>query len=128
MLRPSSHSQRLFWAAAFALLLAMRLLTPTGFMPAWSGNSLQIVPCDEASVQVAAAMHHGGHAQHDKAKHRQLCPYGAASAQAFASPPAITGEQPPALASIAPAGTVSGRLALVRKIERPPCRAPPALG
>ena len=119
--------QRRCWAVAFALLLAMRLLTPTGFMPAWTGNGLEISLCEDAGPPLGAAAHHGHHGKQDKAERHQPCPYAASTAQTLLNPPAAIVAEPPAPDSVAASvGRPSGNRAW-RKYERPPSRAPPLL-
>jgi hypothetical protein len=114
------------WAVALALLLAMRLLTPQGFMPAWHGNQPRLILCDELGAQVGANTHHG-HGEKDAPKHRQTCPYAAASAQSFLDPPATTIALPFAASStVTPVHAFTGE-PLKQPIRRPPSRAPPAL-
>ena len=120
----SSLANRSCLAVAFGLLLAMRLLTPTGFMPTWSGNQLQIVICDDGGRQVGAASHHE-HGKKDEPKLRHSCPYAAASAESFLWPPTPGVDHPRKIASIGPTGAVLADLPAKRKIERPPSRAPP---
>lgn len=76
-MRAATVSVRTLWAALFALLLAVRLLSPAGFMPAFEQGSVSIVACPDADFGAAAApsMHH----QHNKAKHQQPCPYASAT-------------------------------------------------
>ena len=69
-------------AALLALLLALRLLSPAGFMPAFDHGSVSIVICpdlDPAPTPMAHHQHHGD------AKLRQHCPYAAGSAPATAT-------------------------------------------
>ena len=116
----------LCWAVAFGLLLAMRLLTPQGFMPAWHGNQAQLILCDELGTHVGASIHHW-HGEKDAPKHRQTCPYAAASAQLFLDPPATTiALQFAASSTVTPVHAFTGE-PLKQPIRRPPSRAPPAL-
>jgi hypothetical protein len=64
-------------AALLALLLALRLLSPAGFMPAFEHGAVTIVVCPDTGLELAAPapMHH----HHGKAKHQPPCPYAAAS-------------------------------------------------
>ena len=63
-------------AALFALLLAVRLLVPAGFMPAFDHGAVTIVACPDADSATPAPMHH----QHGSQKHHEPCPYASASA------------------------------------------------
>jgi hypothetical protein len=112
------------WSALFALLLSMRLLTPHGFMPAWDSGRFQIRICDDAGARIGQASHRGHHKK-DGPKHRQPCPFAAASAQSFvdSAPVAIaTPAEPVRLSHETPRPFA---LPPARKIERPPSRAPP---
>lgn len=80
-MRASSTSVRLAWAIVFALLLALRLLGSTGYMPAMERGSITIIACPDADPNAPLAlgtgsMHHHGHAKHD----HNICPYAAAGA------------------------------------------------
>jgi hypothetical protein len=59
-----------------ALLLAVRLLAPAGFMPAFDHGAVTIVACPDADGGAVAPGHH----HHRNSKHdHQPCPYAAAS-------------------------------------------------
>ena len=77
-IRTASVSSRLLFAAVCALLLALRLLSPAGFMPAFDRGSVTIVACPDAEPALESMPHHHGHA----AVH-QSCPYAAASSKGF---------------------------------------------
>lgn len=69
-------------AAMLALLMAVRLLNPAGFMPAFDHGSVSIVPCpdgDPVPTQMAHHQHHGD------AKLQQHCPYAAGNSPATAT-------------------------------------------
>src|SRR5947208_12267817 len=67
-------------AALLALLLGLRLLGATGYMPGFDHGAVTIIVCPdadpEAPLAVAVAHHHHGHSKH---KHGGLCPYASAS-------------------------------------------------
>src|ERR1041385_5771803 len=72
---------RFAWAALFALLLALRLLGSTGYMPATEHGSIAIVACPDADVNAPLALGAMHHHHHGPAKHNHnLCPYAAAGA------------------------------------------------
>ena len=77
-LRSAATVERGLWTALLALALALRLLTPAGFMPAFDHGAVAIVVCPDSdsfnSVSAAHHHHHGG----SKAVH-QPCPFAAAS-------------------------------------------------
>lgn len=64
------------WAAVFALLLALRLLAPAGFMPAFDHGGVAIVLCPDSAPDVTPMSAH--HNDHSKKLH-QTCPYASAS-------------------------------------------------
>ena len=73
-----SLSLRSMWAIVLALILALRLLTPAGFMPAFDRGAVTIIICpdaDPAPVAMAGHHHHDGHSK----KLHQPCPYASAS-------------------------------------------------
>lgn len=122
-LRSAATAQRAIWAALLAFALALRLLTPAGFMPAFDHGAVSIVACPDWDGGTPASPthhHHGG----SKTTH-QPCPFAAAS-----GPGALT----------AVFGSLLGLLILWPALllgrtflflerpsarERPPTRAPP---
>src|SRR3954451_6220498 len=66
-------------AALLVLLLAVRMLSPAGFMPAFDRGTITIVACPdyEAADPPMAHHHHNG-----GKKHHQPCPYAAGAAAA----------------------------------------------
>jgi hypothetical protein len=75
-LRWESGRTRALFGALLALILAMRLLTPAGFMPAFEHGTLTIVACPDAEPAAPSAHHHHGGAK----KPHQTCPYAAGAA------------------------------------------------
>jgi hypothetical protein len=61
-----------------ALLLALRLLNPAGFMPSFDGGAVTIVACPDGAPAAGMAGH--DHRDHSNAKLHQTCPYASASA------------------------------------------------
>jgi hypothetical protein len=59
-----------------ALLLALRLLTPAGFMPAFDHGAVTIIVCPDANGDVPMHMHKHG----DQKNLHRPCPYASASA------------------------------------------------
>lgn len=126
---------RLCLAALFAAMLAMRLVSPVGFMPDWRAAAL--VPCHGTGparfVQPTATAHHVHHSAPSNsepakaADAHQPCPY------AMAAVPATGGTQPPLVAAvlIVAVALLLGRtyrfVERHRAHERPPLRGPPAL-
>jgi hypothetical protein len=110
-------------AGIVALLLALRLLSPAGFMPAFDHGAVVIVACPDSAVDgvPVGAMHH----HHGKVKDHQPCPYAAASPVGALATDFIA-----LLAVLIPAATLLlGRTFLFvernRTRERPPLRGPP---
>src|SRR5689334_5269225 len=84
----SSAFRRSAAAVLLALLLAVRLLSPAGFMPAFDHGSVTIVACPDVDAP-PPPMAMSGHHHHDANKHHQACPYAAAAAAATAPELAI---------------------------------------
>src|SRR5689334_2350602 len=74
--RKASVLIRAVIGAALALLIAVRLLSPAGFMPSFEQGSVTIVACPDFDLPSAMGHHHHG----TKGKAHQTCPYAAASA------------------------------------------------
>jgi hypothetical protein len=112
---------RTTFATLLALLMAVRLLAPAGFMPAFDHGAVTIVACPDAQVSTPAPMHH----QHGGQKHHEPCPYASASSLG------ALGADFAALVTVVifAAALLLGRtfLFLERNSlrERPPTRGPP---
>lgn len=121
-IRATSALTRSLFAALLGVLLALRLLTPAGFMPAFEHGSLTIVACPDYDPAPAPMARH--HHDHGSKKFQQHCPY--AAGNAAATPPELT-----IFAAVLLAGTalLLGRtfrfLERHRAFERPPLRGPP---
>jgi hypothetical protein len=105
----------------FVMLLAVRLLTPGGFMPEFDHGRVTIVVCDEATP----SGHHGHGHDAGKTKPSHPCPYGAASALTPFNQPGAALFAPFAGASIADDFVVPLSLSGARHPPRPRSRAPP---
>jgi len=124
-LRSAATSKRAVWAMSLAFALALRLLTPAGFMPAFDHGAVSIVACpdwDSGTPPAPTHHHHGG----SKTLH-QPCPFAAASGLG-----ALTAAFGSLLDVIILAATfLLGRTFLFLERhsarERPPTRAPPFL-
>jgi len=75
-MQSESLAIRAMFGAFLAIALALRLLSPAGFMPAFDHGAVTIVACPDYGA--AAAHHHHG----DPKKLQHQCPYGAAAATA----------------------------------------------
>ena len=122
-LRSAGTSQRAIWATLLALALALRLLTPAGFMPVFDHGAVSIVACpDWASGTAATPAHH--HQGGSKTLH-QPCPFAAASGVGGLA----AGFGPLLDVMILAAALLLGRTFVFLQRhsarERPPTRAPP---
>ena len=71
---------RFLIAAMLAVLLALRLLGTTGYMPALEHGTVAIVVCPDADLNAPLAIGEAHH-HHGRTKHNHgLCPYASASA------------------------------------------------
>ena len=82
-MRSAAPTIRTICAALLALILAVRMLSPAGFMPAFDHGAVTIVACPDYEPAAAPMAHHHGHqgAKHD----HQPCPYAAAAGAGTAS-------------------------------------------
>ena len=128
-MRTRTAPSRAIWAALLALLLALRMLSPPGFMPAFDHGAVAIVVCpdSEAPLLPTGTMHHHHAHDHDKAKHQSPCPYASASALG------ALGQDFESLLDVLIIGAafLLGRTFLFierhGRRERPPLRGPPLL-
>ena len=120
------RTQRLGWVL-LALVLAMRLALPAGWMPVASADGVRIEICSGAGTRWVV-LDAEGKAHPDQPQPKaNPCPFGLAGSAPFALP-AVTELAPPAVAS-APRNLpplLAARLVAWRAI-RPPARGPPAL-
>lgn len=123
--RTWSVSARAAWGFVFALLLVLRLLGATGYMPAFERGALTIIACPDADANAPLALgeahHHHGKTKHDHG----ACPYASASGLG-----ALGADFGPLLGIlIFGAVLLLGRRVafteLRRHRERPPLRGPP---
>lgn len=121
-MRNASAPIRTICAALLALLLAVRLLAPAGFMPSFDGGIVTLIVCPDADTGAAPmSAHHDGHSK----KLHQPCPYASASGLGSLAPdlPLLVG------ALVLAAALLLGRTFLFlerhRTGERPPLRGPP---
>jgi hypothetical protein len=115
------------WAAMLALVLALRLMTPTGFMPSFDDGPA-VVPCDgivaaPPPMKMAHRAHHDGH-QHGTAGH-QTCPYAAGASPALLPLDSFAGIEPPLISATAVAAFAAAFVLRSRQ-DRPPSTGPPA--
>ena len=121
-MRTAPAPTRSICAALLALLLAVRLLAPAGFMPSFEYGSVTIVACPDADAAPATmSAHHGGHSK----KLRQPCPYASSSGLGPLAPelPILLGLF--VLAAALLLGRTFQFLERHRAHERPPLRGPP---
>jgi len=113
-------------AVLLALLLGLRLLGATGYMPAFERGAMTIIVCPGADVDaplaIDSAHHHHGQSKH---KHGGACPYASASSLGALG----AGFGTLLVVSIFAAVLLLGRTFLFlehsRIRERPPTRGPP---
>jgi hypothetical protein len=114
-------------AILLALLLALRLIGSTGYMPGFDHGSVTIVVCPDADPNAPLALatpqhHHHGHSEHQHAN----CPYAAAAGLG-----ALGADFAPLLEVLLIAGALllldRAFVLPVRDLSRirPPSRAPP---
>lgn len=121
-MRNASVPIRTVCAALLALLLAVRLLAPAGFMPSFDGGAVTIVACPDAETGAAPmSAHHDGHSK----KLHPPCPYASASGLGSLAPdlPLLVGAL--VLADALLLGRTFLSLERHRTGERPPLRGPP---
>jgi hypothetical protein len=120
---------RFAWAALLGLVLALRLLTPTGFMPSFEDGRIAVVSCDGVVIAPPPPMtmaHHGhqGEHQHGKAGHPP-CPYAAGASPVLLPVDSLAGLELPLMAA-----TVVAAFAFEFRVrarpDRPPSTGPPA--
>lgn len=125
-MRTAPAFTRFAFAALLALLLGLRLLGATGYMPGFDHGAVTIVVCPDADpdapLAVDVAHHHHGDSRH---KHGGICPY--ASASALGALAAEFGALLAVLIFATP--LLLGRIFLFLERnglrERPPTRGPP---
>jgi len=119
--RQASVLVRAVLGAALALLIAVRLLSPAGFMPSFEQGSVTIVACPDLDPPSAMGHHHHG----TKGKAHQTCPYAAASVLGATD----VGGLILAAVLLVGAALLLGRpwdyIAADRRYRRPPLRGPP---
>lgn len=121
-LRSAATPERTIWTTLLAFVLALRLLTPAGFMPAFDHGTVSIVACPDWDSGAPARTHH--HHGGSKTMH-EPCPFAAASGLgaltvAFGSLLNVL--------MLAPALLLARTFLFVERHsarERPPTRAPP---
>ena len=111
---------RTIFGALFALALALRLLSPAGFMPSFGHGAVTIVACPEFAAAPSMAHQHHRPGQ----KEHQVCPYAAGAAAGTVADSFLL------IASVLFVSTLLlGRtfhfLERHRHRERPPLRGPP---
>jgi len=85
-IRTAPLAARSLLAVLLVLLLALRLVGATGYMPSVDNGRLTVIICPDADVNaplaIAPAHHHHGQAKHD----HNMCPYAAAGALGAVGP------------------------------------------
>ena len=119
--RRASVLIRAVLGAALALLIAVRLLSPAGFMPSFEHGSVSIVACPDFDPPASMGHHHHG----SKGKAHQTCPYAAASALGTADVGGFVLAAVLLLGAALLLGRPSDYVAADRRYRRPPLRGPP---
>ena len=121
-MRTATSQLRAAWAMMFALVLAMRLVTPAGFMPAFDQGRLTVVECPGSGPMPMPPMSGMDDSQR---KVCQSCPHGTATGAGLV-------DAQPLLIPAASFATVPPRLFTPASIplrrgehERPPAIGPP---
>ena len=85
-MRNAASPIRFAWAAAFALLLALRLIGASGYMIAAERGGLTIVACPDADLNAPLALGTMHHRHHGTKHNHGTCPYAEASALGALAP------------------------------------------
>lgn len=110
--------------ALLALLLAVRLLAPAGFMPSFDKGAVTIVVCPDGDLgAVPMSVHHHGHSK----QLHQPCPYASASGLGSLAAHAAPLIGVLMLAAALLLGRTFVFIERGRSHERPPLRGPPLL-
>jgi hypothetical protein len=127
-MRTASAPARLLIAALLAMLLGLRLVGASGYMPGLDHGVVTIVACPDAEVEaplaIGSAHRHHGHSGH---QHGGLCPFASAS-----SVGALGVDWRAILVvlffpAVSLLGRACFRLERNRLRERPPSQGPPLL-
>lgn len=114
--------------ALAGLLMAVRLLSPVGFMPSWDADRFAITLCGDL---VAPAGNAHGAGQHDDQQQDQTvpqpCPYAAAASLGLLGPEASFALETPNFAAPALNGVGLWSIRRHRAAELSRSRAPPLL-
>jgi hypothetical protein len=117
----TSSSIRALVGIALALLIAVRLLSPPGFMPSFDRGTLTIVSCPDYEPIVPQMGHHHG----KSGKVHSPCPYAAASSLGGVELPAFAIAAILLAGASLPIGRAGDYVAASRRHYRPPSRGPP---
>lgn len=121
-MRAMGVSTRTVWAAALALLLALRILSPPGFMPSFANGAITITVCPDAETASSPLAHHHDHGH---AKLQQHCPYAAGASPATAAETAFVAAALLFAAAVMFRGRAFEHIDSRRPHDRPPSRGPP---
>lgn len=121
---------RAFTSALMALVLAMKLLVPGGFMPTFSNGQIVITLCSGTetmkTVMTMPGMEHGKPSDSQHGKVEQPCAFSGLSAPSMgAIDPVLLALAVVFIMSVALRPVVRGT-AVARQFLRPPLRGPPA--
>jgi hypothetical protein len=114
---------RVLTAALLAMLLATRLLSPVGFMPAFDHGAVTIVACPDYQQTSPASPHH--HGKGKASDSHQHCPYAAGSGLGAIPVFVVLAVLAVVYAAIAQNARPDRFVEHRRSGERPPLRGPP---
>jgi hypothetical protein len=121
-MRTAPTQFRAVWAMMLALVLAMRLVTPAGFMPSFGGGRLTVVECPGSGPMPMMPM---SGMDHNQKKLCQSCPHATATGAGLV-------DAQPLLLTATTFATVSHSIASAFALslrrgqhERPPAIGPP---
>lgn len=126
-LRRHFSQHRHFAAVILALALALRVLVPAGYMPAFEHGAVEVRICEsQVTLPMPRGMHHG--ADHGRGQNHadQPCAFAGLAAPAGPPPPAAALPAAPAGAQVAFLDAVRNTIIVGGIRSRPPARGPPA--
>lgn len=111
------------------MILALRLLTPAGFMPDFDRGAVTIIACPDADAgpTVAITAHHHQHGNGHREPLHQPCPYASAAPLGLLAAALARLVDVLILAAALLLGGNFLHIELGRAHERPPLRGPPLL-
>ena len=106
---------------SLALLIAVRLLSPAGFMPSFENGAVTIVACPDFDPPSPMAHHH----HHGKTAKHQSCPYASPSSLGASEDWGFTFAAMLLVGAALLLGRAFDYVEADRRYRRPPLRGPP---